>query len=158
MYLFCNRFLLHQRDQQGERLLRREQQAVAVRPGEEILRARPAAAVVELQLRAGGEAHRRRPAGGPGPGGEGPRGLVQGGALVLDEQRAPGRAAGVRRHRQGHRRRPRVRRGEPRPGERAGGLLQAVLPAARRRPREQPHLLVLGAGRWGVLVVAAREG
>ena len=140
MYLTGNRFLLHQRDQPGERLLRPEQQ-VAVRPGEEVLRARPAAAVVELQLRAGGGEHRRRPAAGPGPGGQGPRGLLQGGALVLDEQRAPGRAAGVRRHRRGHRRWPRVRREEPRPGERAGGLLQPVLPAARRRPRQQPHLL-----------------
>ena len=114
---------------------------MAVRGGEEVLRARPAADLVELQLRAGGEEHRLRRAREPGQGRAGPRDRVQDGALVLDEQRARGDAAGVRRDDQGHQRRPRVQRQEPRQDEREGGLLQAVLPAARRRPREQPHLL-----------------
>ena len=114
---------------------------MAVRGGEEVLRARPAADLVELQLRAGGEEHRLRRAREPGQGCSGPRDRVQDGALVLDEQRAWGDLPGVRRHHQGHQRRPRVQREEPRPDERARALLQAVLPAARRRPREQPHLL-----------------
>ena len=114
---------------------------MAVRGGEEVLRARPAADLVELQLRAGGEEHRLRRAREPGQGRAGPRDLVQDGALVLDEQRARGDLPGVRRHHQGHQRRPRVQREEPRPDERARALLQAVLPAARRRPGEQSHLL-----------------
>ena len=114
---------------------------MAVRGGEEVLRARPAADLVELQLRARRAGQRLRRAAGPGRGGAGRRGRVQDGALVLDEQRARGDAAGVRRHHQGHQWRPRVQREEPRPDERARALLQAVLPAAWHRPREQPHLL-----------------
>ena len=114
---------------------------MAVRGGEEVLRARPAADLVELQLRAGGEEHRLRRAREPGQGRAGPRDRVQDGALVLDEQRARGDAAGVRRDDQGHQWRPRVQRAEPSADEREGGVLQAVLPAARRRPGEQSHLL-----------------
>ena len=114
---------------------------MAVCRGSEVLRARPAANLVELQLRACREGHRLRRASEPGQGGAGRRGRVQDGALVLDQQRARGDVAGVRRHHQGHQRRPRVQRQEYCPDERAGGLLQAVLPAARRRPRTQPHLL-----------------
>jgi hypothetical protein len=137
-----NRFLLHQPDQrEGPGLVRLRREAVAVRAGEAVLRARPAADLVELQLRPGGAEHRLRRAGGPGQGGAGPRDLVRDGALALDEQRAPGGAAGVRRHHQGPPRRPRVQRQQPRHGERAGGLLQGVLQAVRRRPGEQPHLL-----------------
>jgi hypothetical protein len=136
-----DRFLLRQRDQQEQQLLQLEQHAVAVRPGQEVLRTRPAADLVELQLRSRREERRLRRAGEPGHGGAGPRGLVQDGALVLDEQRAPGHAAGVRRHYPCHQRRPRVQRREPRRRERARGLLQGVLQAVRRRPREQPHLL-----------------
>ena len=142
IYLPIDRFLLHQRDQRSEQeLLRREQQAVAMRPGEEVLRARPAADLVELQLRSCRKGHRLRRAREPGQGGAGPRDFIQDGALVLDEQCAPGHAAGVRRHHPGHQRRPRVQRQEPWRGERAGGLLQGLLQAVRRRPGEQPHLL-----------------
>ena len=113
---------------------------MAVLPGEGVLRARPAAAVVELQLRAGGEEHRLRRAKEPGEGGAGPGGGVQDGALVLDEQRAPGLATGFRRDDQSHQRRG-VQRRELGRGGRSGGLLQGLLQAVRRRPREQPQML-----------------
>jgi hypothetical protein len=131
--------VLHQRDQRREHdLLRQWQHAVAVRVGQEVLRARAAADLVELQLRAGGEEHRLRRAGRPGQGGAGPRGLLQDGALVLDDERAQGHAAGVRRH---HQRRTRVQREEHRRDGGPGAPVQNVLPAARRRPGGQPHLL-----------------
>jgi len=63
-----------------------------VRPGEEVLRAWPAADLVELQLWSGGAEHRLRLAGEPGQGGAGPRDFVQDRALALDEQRAQGEA------------------------------------------------------------------
>ncbi|CAD6260425.1 unnamed protein product [Miscanthus lutarioriparius] len=65
---------------------------MAVRPGEEVLRSRPAADLVELQLRACRKGHRLRRAREPGQGGAGPRDFVQDCALALDEQRAQGEA------------------------------------------------------------------
>lgn len=119
---------------------------MAVHGGEGVLRARAAADLVELQLRAGGAEHRVRRAGRPGRGGEEPRAGVPDGALVLDQQRARRLRLrpGVRRHHPRHQRRARVRRQEPHRRQQPRRLLPAVLPAVRRRPRQQPHLLITG--------------
>uniref|UniRef100_A0A8R7QSD8 chitinase n=1 Tax=Triticum urartu TaxID=4572 RepID=A0A8R7QSD8_TRIUA len=137
--------LLHRRDQRAEQeLLRPDERGVAVRRREGLLRPRVAADLVELQLRGGGAEPRLRRAQRPGRGGAEPRPGVPSGALVLDEQRARHHRLrpGVRRHHQGHQRRARVQRQEPQRRQRPRRLLQAVLPAVRRRPGDQPHLLI----------------
>jgi hypothetical protein len=111
--------------------------------GEGLLRARAAADLVELQLRPGRAEHRARRAGRPRRGGAQRRGGVPVRALVLDEQRARGDhvRAGLRQHRPEHQRRARVRRQEPHRRQQPRRVLRAVLPAARRRPGQRPHLL-----------------
>uniref|UniRef100_A0A0D9ZYW0 Uncharacterized protein n=1 Tax=Oryza glumipatula TaxID=40148 RepID=A0A0D9ZYW0_9ORYZ len=135
---------------------------VAVRPRPQVLRPRPHPTLLQLQLRAGGEGDRGGPAEQPGPGGDGRDGVVQDGAVVLDDaageqaveprrdhgavgalagRRRGGAGAGVRRdhqHRQrraGVRARPRRPRGEP------DRLLPALLWRVRHRHRRQPRLL-----------------